>query len=236
MKLSILITGGCGFVGSNLAVYFKTQHPKTSIYALDNLKRKGSELNVSRLKEKGIIFIHGDIRNEEDFQDLPSVDILIECAAEPSVLSGINTTPNYVLNTNLFGTINCLNFCKKNNTKFIFLSTSRVYPISKLNNIAYKEDNNRFKILKNQTMEGVSVHGVDEKFDINGARSFYGSSKLASELLIQEFNEFYNLKTIINRCGVLAGPWQMGKDTRCDSLFCLPEFLQRNPGTWSIAG
>lgn len=208
---NFLITGGCGFVGSNLAIQFKIKYPNSRVISLDNLKREGSELNIKRLKEHEVQFIHGDIRNKEDFDSLPKIDVLIECAAEPSVLSGIDTTPDYVLNTNLMGTINCLNFAKKNKAKFIFLSTSRVYPIKTLNQIKYRIDETRFSIEDNQSLNGVSINGLKESFGIDGARSFYGTSKLSSELLIQEYNEFYNLESIINRCGVLTGPWQMGK-------------------------
>ena len=211
MSFTILITGGCGFVGSNLAILFKERYPKYKIYSLDNLKRQGSELNITRLQDKEIEFIHGDVRSKEDFDALPNIDVLIECAAEPSVLSGIESTPDYVINTNLLGTINCLNFAKKNNAKFIFLSTSRVYPIQALNKIKYTEEETRFIISKEQFLNGVSENGINENFTIKGARSFYGTSKLSSEFLIQEYNEFYNLESIINRCGVLTGPWQMGK-------------------------
>ena len=119
-------------------------------------------------------------------------------------MSGIETSPDYVLNTNLVGTINCLNFAKMNKSKFIFLSTSRVYPIEALNKLNYVENENRFLITKKQNLVGVSTNGINEKFTINGARSFYGTSKLSSELLIQEYNEFYNLESIINHCGVLT--------------------------------
>jgi CDP-paratose 2-epimerase len=211
MNETILITGGCGFVGSNLALKLRQDYPSVKIIALDNLKRRGSELNISRLKEQNIEFIHGDIRNPEDFNDIGEISVLIEAAAEPSVLSGINSTPDYVLNSNLVGTINCLNFATKNKAKFIFLSTSRVYPIKALNEISYTEGISRFEISKQQSIIGVSEKGINEQFPIQGARSFYGTSKLSSELLIQEYTEFYNLKSVINRCGVITGPWQMGK-------------------------
>ena len=106
MNETILITGGCGFVGSNLAMQLKKEYPSTKIIAFDNLKRRGSELNISRLKDFDIEFIHGDIRNKEDFEEIGEISFLIEAAAEPSVLSGINSLPHYVLNTNLMGTIN----------------------------------------------------------------------------------------------------------------------------------
>ena len=64
--MKILITGGAGFVGSALAINLKINYPDYQVYALDNLKRRGSELNLSRLKTHGVEFVHGDIRNKED--------------------------------------------------------------------------------------------------------------------------------------------------------------------------
>ena len=208
----ILITGGAGFVGSALAITLKKNYPSYEIYCLDNLRRKGSELNVARLGKAGINFIHGDIRSKEDFDALPMVDTVIEASAEPSVLAGINGgTPDYLINTNLFGTVNCLNYSVRCKAAFIFLSTSRVYPIKTIEKLDFIEQETRFQLTDNQPVKGVSSKGIAEDFPLDGARSLYGTTKLASELIIQEYNEFYNLKTVINRCGVLTGPWQMGK-------------------------
>lgn len=208
---SLLITGGCGFAGSNLALFFKQAYPHLNIIVFDNLKRRGSELNLTRLKQAGVQFVHGDIRNKEDFEEIGKVDCIIEAAAEPSVLAGIDQTPDYVINTNLTGTINCLNYAVKHKATLIFLSTSRVYPFTLLDEVAFGENETRFTIHKQQTIPGVSEHGVTTKFPLDGARSFYGATKLASELLITEYIEFLELKAVINRCGVLTGPWQMGK-------------------------
>jgi CDP-paratose 2-epimerase len=207
----VLITGGAGFVGSSLALNLKAKYPMYEIFVLDNLKRRGSELNINRLKQAGIQFIHGDIRNVEDFDELPPIDTIIESSAEPSVLAGLNSTPNYLVNTNLNGTINCLNFALKNKSNFIFLSTSRVYPIENIEQIHFNEADTRFTIADDQDLPGLSTKGISEQFPLNGYRSLYGATKLASELLIHEYNHFYGLKTVINRCGVLTGPWQMGK-------------------------
>ncbi|WP_288427960.1 NAD-dependent epimerase/dehydratase family protein [uncultured Spirosoma sp.] len=209
--MKILITGGAGFVGSSLAISLKQNYPDYQIFALDNLKRRGSELSLPRLKAAGIEFLHGDIRSKEDFDALPAVDTVIEASAEPSVLAGLDGTPDYLINTNLFGTVNCLNYALKHKASFIFLSTSRVYPIKTIETLNFTEAETRFVLTDDQPVPGVSAKGIAEDFPLTGARSLYGTTKLASELLIQEYNEFYGLKTVINRCGVITGPWQMGK-------------------------
>ena len=238
MQKSILITGGCGFVGSNIAIAFKQANPSYQIIALDNLKRRGSELNISRLRAMDIQFIHGDIRNVEDFDEVGAIEILIDAAAEPSVVSGLETTPDYLINTNLVGTVNCLNFALKNNALFVLLSTSRVYPIGLLNEIPLAENATRFTIneVKNN-ISGVSKVGVSEQFPLQGARSFYGTTKLAAELLVEEYAAFYGLKTIINRCGVLSGAWQMGKvDQGVVVLWMAKHFWKKELGYFGFGG
>jgi CDP-paratose 2-epimerase len=207
----MLITGGAGFVGSNLAFSLKKKYPDWKIIALDSLKRRGSELNISFLKSVGVEFLHGDIRNKEDLDINEHLDFIIDAAAEPSILAGLDGTPDYLINTNLNGTVNLLNLAKKHNAGFIFLSTSRVYPIKHLENLNYYEDDFRFELEEVQPVQGCSKNGIAETFPLSGARSFYGTTKLASELLLQEYEAFYDLKAVINRCGVIAGPRQMGK-------------------------
>ena len=200
-----------GFVGSNLGLSLKNKYPGYTIIAMDNLKRRGSELNITRLKEAGVVFIHGDIRNKSDFDEIGQVDCIIDSAAEPSVLAGIDTSPEYLIDTNLNGTINTLYHAQKHKADFIFLSTSRVYPISQIEKIQFTETDSRFEIAKEQTLPGITINGIAENFPIDGARSFYGATKLAGELFAKEFFQFSGVKGVINRCGVIAGPWQMGK-------------------------
>ncbi|MCA9332280.1 NAD-dependent epimerase/dehydratase family protein [Candidatus Saccharibacteria bacterium] len=206
----IVITGGAGFVGSNLAIKLKTDFPELNITCLDNLKRRGSELAIKRLKDLSIDFIHGDIRNKEDLV-FDNVDLLIECSAEPSVLAGINSAPDYLINTNLTGTLNCLEVARQHQSHVMFLSTSRIYPISYINNLDFKETETRFAISDNQKIAGASSLGIAENFPLDASRSLYGATKLASELFLTEYIDTYGLKAINNRCGVITGPWQMGK-------------------------
>lgn len=209
--MKILITGGCGFVGSNIAISLKRDNPDFKIICFDNLKRRGSELNIERIRESGIQFVHGDVRNAEDINSVGEINLLIDCSAEPSVLAGVNESPLYLINTNLIGTINCLELVRKYQASIIFLSTSRVYPVHGINKIKFDETDTRFVFPKNLQIIGISNNGINEEFSLNGARTLYGASKLASELLIQEYTETYGIRSIINRCGVIAGPWQFGK-------------------------
>jgi len=210
-SMNILITGGCGFVGSHLALALKSKYPSYNLYALDNLRRRGSELNISRLKEAGITFVHGDIRNKSDFDALPKIDTVIDAAAEPSVQSGLDGSTDYLIDTNLNGTINTLNFALRNKADFIFLSTSRVYPIERIGEIKFTESNTRYDLSKEQLLPGITQAGISEQFPLNGYRSLYGTTKLAGELIMEEYQSLLGLKGVINRCGVITGPYQMGK-------------------------
>ena len=210
--MKILITGGAGFVGSSIAFAFKHENPSHTVVALDNLKRRGAETNLQLFRQRGIEFVHGDVRSPSDLDDLSGeFDLLIEASAEPSVLAGIGGSPHYVLQTNLVGTLHCLEFARRRVEKLIFLSTSRVYSIGPLKQIKLDEAKSRFQVSGEQTIPGVSSEGISEAFPTNSQRSLYGGTKLASEIMIQEYVSAYGLQAVINRCGVLAGPGQFGK-------------------------
>jgi len=230
---TILITGGAGFVGSNLAVWLKARDPNQRILAADNLHRRGSEANLPRLRAAGVEFVHADIRNPEDLRlegSLAgrSIDLLLECSAEPSVLAGYGEAPDYVINTNLLGTVNCLELARRHQADVVFLSTSRVYPISTLNQIETVEGETRFELHPEQRLPGVSARGISEDFPLEGPRSLYGATKLCSELLIQEYGAMFGLRFLVNRCGVLTGPWQMGKvDQGVFALWVAMHYFER---------
>lgn len=207
----VLVTGGAGFVGSNLALAWKRDFPEDTVTSLDNLKRRGSELTVPRLKKAGVAFEHGDVRNREDLEAAGDCDLILECSAEPSVQAGYNGGARYLLNTNLAGTLNCLEHARERGARFVFLSTSRVYPIAPIRALPLEEGDTRLRIASGAQGPGWSQKGLTEDFPLAGPRSLYGSTKLASELFIEEYVATYGMEAVVNRCGVLTGPWQMGK-------------------------
>jgi CDP-paratose 2-epimerase len=207
----LLITGGAGFVGSNLAVSLASRHPDWEILALDNLYRRGSELNLPRLEQAGVEFVKGDVREPEDLTRLPEISALIECSAEPSVMSGTDGDTSYLVHTNLTGAYNCLELARRDGTFVVFLSTSRVYPVAPQLSLQLVEAPTRFELAEEQSVAGVSAAGISEQFPLEGARTLYGATKLAAELLIEEYRAGQGVPAVIDRCGVIAGPWQMGK-------------------------
>jgi CDP-paratose 2-epimerase len=226
----ILILGGAGFVGSSLAIGLKSAYPDWTVVCFDNLRRRGSELNLPRLRHSGIQFVHGDIRSSTDLDAaaLGSPETVVDCSAEPSVLAGV-TSPQYVIQTNLAGTVNVLELCRQLGARLLFISTSRVYSVPALRALKLIEQPTRFCLAAEQTEPNVSEAGVKEEFSIRGFRSLYGTTKIASEMLIEEYREAFGLKAIINRCGVLTGPWQMGKvDQGVFVLWMAAHYFRKN--------
>ena len=199
--MKILITGGCGFVGSNIAIYLKKNLKKVKIASLDNLTRKGSNLNKIRLTNYNIENYNINIENLDKAKSLPKFNLIIDCCAEPAIEAS-RKDPDRVFKTNLVGTFNVLKKCIKDKSDIIFLSSSRVYSIEKLRGLI--KDFNLVKPIKIKTK-------INENFETSSASSLYGFTKLSSEKLIQEIFYKSNLKYIINRFGVIAGPWQFGK-------------------------
>jgi CDP-paratose 2-epimerase len=206
-----LVTGGAGFVGASVCLALAERNPGWELFAFDNLKRRGSELNLARLREAGVTFVHGDVREPTDLMAVPRIDALVECSAEPSVLAGYGVASDYVVQTNLFGAYHCLELARRDDALFLFLSTSRVYPVGALNGLELMETEKRFELAPDQRFPGVSSAGISEAFPLDGARTLYGTTKLSGELLAAEYADAFGLRTVIDRCGVITGPWQMGK-------------------------
>jgi CDP-paratose 2-epimerase len=126
-------------------------------------------------------------------------------------MSGVDGDTSYLLHTNLTGAYNCLELARRDGAFFVFLSTSRVYPVAPQVELKLEETETRFEIAAEQAVPGVSPAGISEDFPLGGARTLYGTTKLAAELLIEEYRAAFGLPAVADRCGVIAGPWQMGK-------------------------
>lgn len=225
---NILVTGGAGFVGSHICLKLKEYFSNIRVIALDNLYRKGSELNVPRLEKQGVYFIKGDVRVRRDLE-IRGIDLIIECSAEPSVMAGVTSSPEYLLDTNVMGAINCFETARKNNADVIFLSTSRVYPVNVLNKLNFSEEETRFALKDEQSAKGVSKNGISELFPLEGLRTLYGATKLSAEYILSEYIDNYGIKGIIDRCGLITGPWQMGKTDQGIITYWMAQHIFKRP-------
>ncbi|MEO6569054.1 MAG: NAD-dependent epimerase/dehydratase family protein, partial [Opitutaceae bacterium] len=198
-----------------------------------NFIRPGSETNRAELKKLGIKIFHGDLRASSDLEPLPAVDWVIDAAANPSVLAGVDgkTSSRQLIEHNLGGTVNMLEFCKQHRAGFILLSTSRVYSIAPLAALDVVAENNAFRLRDGakETPAGVSERGIDETFSTLAPISLYGATKLASETLALEYGETFGLPVFINRCGVLAGAGQFGRADQGIFAYWLNAWLRRRP-------
>ena len=210
--MKLLLTGACGFAGSTIAEALLSAREGLEIVGLDNFIRAGSELNRRRLGQLGVKLVHGDIRSTSDVDALPAVDWVLDCAANPSVLAGVDgrTSSRQLIEHNLGGTVNLLEYCKSHRAGFVLLSTSRVYSIPLLTALKVEAVNGAFRPVP-QDIRGLTFEGVNEDFSTAPPVSLYGAAKLASEQLALEYGEAFGLPVCINRCGVLAGAGQFGK-------------------------
>jgi CDP-paratose 2-epimerase len=233
--MRLLITGICGFVGSTLALALREAGLDWEICGLDNLIRPGSEENRKTLKNLGVKVFYGDIRAASDFESLPPCDWVLDAAANPSVLAGVDglTSSRQLVEHNLLGTINLLECCKRWKAGFILLSTSRVYSIPPLAGLPVEVCNAAYRPVfptaSGQLPTAVSANGITEAFSTAAPISLYGSTKLCSEALALEYGATFDLPVWINRCGVLAGAGQFGRADQGIFSFWIHSHRQRRP-------
>jgi CDP-paratose 2-epimerase len=225
----ICVTGICGFVGSTLARTLREHFPDWTINGIDNLSRPGSEVNRSSLQALGIGVMHGDLRNASDLEPLSDTDWIIDAAANSSVLAGVGgkSSSRQVIENNLYGTVNLLEYCRRRKCGFILLSTSRVYSIEALCSLPLGVRDRAFHLASDGLSMGVSPDGVDESFPTTAPLSLYGGTKLASENLALEYHHAFGVPVWINRCGVLAGAGQFGRADQGIFSFWINSYLQK---------
>jgi CDP-paratose 2-epimerase len=233
--MKICITGICGFVGCYLATQLIRCIEGLQIYGIDSLIRPGSERNRVRLRDLGCRFYHGDIQKWSDLEVIPKVDWVIDAAANPSVLAGVNASVSsrQVTEHNLLGTMNVLEFCRRSHAGLILLSTGRVYSIKELNRLPLEEQENRF-VFPETTVSypGVSAKGVAERFPTSWPISLYGATKLSSEVLALEYGVAFGFPVWINRCGVLAGAGQFGTAEQGIFSYWIHSWRSKQPLTY----
>jgi len=230
--MKLFITGICGFVGSSLASWFHEQRPSFKISGIDNFVRPGSEINRSNLRSRGIAVLQGDVRNASDFENLPAVDWVIDAAANPSVLAGVDnrSSSRQVIEHNLFGTVNLLEYCRRAKASLVLMSTSRVYSIPALAGLPLIKAKECFEWDKGAApVQGASANGLTTEFSTSPPVSLYGSTKLASEFLALEYKHSLSLPLWINRCGVIAGAGQFGTAEQGIFSYWIHAYAQKRP-------
>jgi CDP-paratose 2-epimerase len=211
--MRILIAGICGFVGASLARTFQSAVEGSRIFGVDNLLRPGAGRNRGDLGGLGVEVFHGDTRMASDLETLPPADWVIDAAANPSVLAGVDgrSSSRQLIEHNLHGTLNLLEYCKRHKAGFILLSSSRVYSIPALAGLPLRTEGRRFVLDSSQpAAPGVTAEGIAETFPVTAPVSLYGSTKLASEAVALEYGYAFDFPVWIDRCGVLAGAGQFG--------------------------
>lgn len=211
--MKIAITGICGFVGSELALQLAQRVSGAQIAGIDNFSRPGSETTRPRLNAAGIVVKHGDVRCSSDLDVLGAPDWVIDAAANPSVLVGVDgrTSSRQAAEHNLVGTLNVLEFCKAHGAGLVLLSTSRVYSVKALNALPLVVRDRAFAPDPSATWpNGATSAGLAETFSTAGPVSLYGATKVASEAMAIEYGDAFGFPVVIDRCGVIAGPGQFG--------------------------
>jgi CDP-paratose 2-epimerase len=215
-KNKLLVTGSCGLVGSEIINLLSKDYKV--IYGIDNNSRKvffGSGGDITTRKKslkkhiKNYHHYNFDIRNRGKISNLIKKikpDCIIHCAGQPSHDLAAKI-PYDDFDTNAVGTLNLLEstrkYCKK--TIFIFLSTNKVYGDAP-NKIKISERDKRFIISEKKYLDG-----IPETFNIDqNTHSIFGASKLAADVMVQEYGRYFNLKTCCIRAGCITGPHHSG--------------------------
>ena len=199
--MKLLINGGCGFLGSNLASY--AIENKYDVTVFDNMSRLGSDRNREWLGTLGdFTYIHGDTRNKNDIENIikeGQFDAVFHLAGQVTMTKSI-IDPYKDFETNAIGAINVLDAIRKYSphTAIVFSSTNKVY--GDLENYVYEETNTRY-ICKE------FPNGFDESVPLD-FRSPYGCSKGCADQYMLDFARIYGIKSVVFRHSSMYGSRQ----------------------------
>lgn len=196
--MKYLVTGGCGFVGSNLAL--EVMNRKEELYILDNLYRLGSEENLKFLQKKGEFdFIHSDIRNYNDVENTIrkiKPDVIFHLAGQVAMTTSLEN-PRLDFEVNAIGTHNLLESVRKYSPEsiIVYSSTNKVY--GDLEYLTYKEKETRYVVEE-------YPNGFDESMTLD-FHSPYGCSKGTADQYLLDYNRIFGLKTVVLRHSSMYG-------------------------------
>ena len=196
--MKYLITGGCGFLGSNIASEILNQGDELIIF--DSLYRFGSYQNLEWLKTQGTFeFIHGDIRNTNDVERTIKThkpDVIYHLAGQVAMTTSI-ADPRMDFEVNVGGSFNLLNAARlySPESTIIYSSTNKVY--GDLEQFTYKETDTRYSCVE-------KPNGFDESVNLD-FHSPYGTSKGSADQYMLDFARIYGLKTVVFRHSSMFG-------------------------------
>lgn len=234
----ILITGSAGLVGSEAVRFFAEKN--FQVFGIDNNMRSyffGKEASVvwnKKLLEKlyrNYTHISIDIRNEKKIAELfkhHRFDLTIHTAAQPSHdWAAKEPLTDFTINAN--GTLILLECFRQYSPDavFIFTSTNKVYGDTP-NTLPLKELKSRYEIAKTHAY----YNGVDESMSIDRSKhSLFGASKLAADILVQEYGKYFNLHTAVFRAGCLTGPAHSAAQLHGFLAYLVKSILMKKPYT-----
>jgi CDP-paratose 2-epimerase len=203
--MKALITGGCGFVGSNLAAYLLERDPANQVAVFDNLSRKGSAENLTWLQTLAsaesmpVRFTHGDIRNAFDVEAIVrelQPDVIFHLAGQVAMTTSIES-PRRDFETNVLGSINVLEAVRQYapGTAIIYASSNKVY--GNLSHLDLVETETRYQPRAQHS-------GVDELAAIE-FHTPYGCSKGAADQYMLDYARGFGLKTVVFRHSTIYG-------------------------------
>lgn len=199
--MKCLITGGAGFIGTNLSSFLASK--KHSVIVFDNLSRKGTRHNIEWLKKNySIKFIKGDIRRFGEIQRaVRNADVVYHLAGQVAVTTSV-INPREDFDINLLGTFNVLEAIRslKKRPILVFSSTNKVYGDLAGASIAETKTRYQFRNLK---------HGVPEN-QLLDFHSPYGCSKGAADQYVRDYSRIYGIPTVVFRQSCIYGPYQFG--------------------------